>query len=480
MDEDDEKKVLKVYSHQKGTKCYYDGGVSFRQKAMRPKGIGLRKRTQWRINENKSKFTMRRYRYGYRLIFRLPRAREYARNLRRLPLPETCDKLNQHGGVMPAMPGELYLSGKQAATILEKCASNEDITYDQLQVISNTISYLHTLCTGDNGQNWEEVSQVWESIKKKSYPNKLGTMIPTHVPSIDAIKTAFSREWIPSCGLSLALWINGLLAAWAWAVYGCRPRVDMSSLKKSDKHVLSKDQRWGLTEFLGGRNKLHEKKSGTRPWSMWYVCLCPGGIHKDPPREFFKTFGKYGNPSEKPKFCTICPLNALKLKIQLTKKGLKMHLFSQWATKYKCFAKRNHGSMADVAIDWFEAQGALDDNTRYCTNSGRRACARWLQETHAPYHEGFEIHGDLYGTWINYQPNCMKSNFCRREQSRDPHVATAPLRRFAYMIGRGYRVKEKGLDLSTKLMLGLLESNGQALLAQSIVERHKQTSMETD
>ena len=76
--------------------------------------------------------------------------------------------------------------------------------------------------------------------------------------------------------------------------------------------------------------------------------------------------------------------------------------------------------------------------------------------------------------WIEYQPNCQKSHFSRRTQSRDPHVATAALRRFAYLLGRGPRAKVRGLDLSAKLMLGLLESNGQALLAQQIVTQHRQ------
>ena len=79
----------------------------------------------------------------------------------------------------------------------------------------------------------------------------------------------------------------------------------------------------------------------------------------------------------------------------------------------------------------------------------------------------------LYDVWVNYQPNCQKSNFSRRTQSRDPHTATAALRRFAYMLGRGARARVQGLDLGTKLMIGLLESNGQAMLAQSIVAQHK-------
>ena len=153
---------------------------------------------------------------------------------------------------------------------------------------------------------------------------------------------------------------------------------------------------------------------------------------------------------------------------------LPLRLFSKWGTKGRHFGSRNHGDITALANAWFAAQGALDDNMPYDSNSGRRALAGWLQETHTPYHEGFEIHSDLYDVWINYQPNCQKSNFSRRTQSRDPHVATAALRRFAYMLGRGPQARVLGLDLSSKLMVGLLESNGQAMLAQQIVAQHKQ------
>ena len=42
-----------------------------------------------------------------------------------------------------------------------------------------------------------------------------------------------------------------------------------------------------------------------------------------------------------------------------------------------------------------------------------------------------------------------------------------------YLCGRGPRARVKDLDLGSKLMVGFLESNGQALLAQQIVAAHK-------
>ena len=46
------------------------------------------------------------------------------------------------------------------------------------------------------------------------------------------------------------------------------------------------------------------------------------------------------------------------------------------------------------------------------------------------------------------------------------------------MCGRGPRARVRGLELGAKLMVGFLESNGQALLAQQIVEQHRQQDEE--
>lgn len=455
------------------------GPKSFTQRAQRPRRIGLHKRKQWRINQMKSKHTMRRYRYGYNLIFGLPTSSDYVRKLKHLPAPGSCDLKNQHGGAMPALPGELQLSGKQGATILEKCAETDGVTWDQLRAVSACLSYLHSLVTGDDGTNWEDVSQIWESLDPQRYKaNKLATRLPTHIPSVAALKRAFLRDWVPGCEMSFADWLSGYLSGWSWGIFGCRPNIDIGSLKQSSQTTISHPQSWACTEFEGGRNKLHGQKRGGRPWAQYYICLCPGGVHKQLPAEFGKCLDKAGNPTEPIHFPTYCPLNVLALKDQLTRGPLR--IFAKWTGGSREFGQRNHGSIPDLANRWFAAQGAQEDNTPYSSNAGRRSCARWLQETHTPYHEGFEVHGDLYDVWINYQPNCQKSNFARRTQSRDPHVATAALRRFAYLLGRGPRARVRNLDLSTKLMLGFLESNGQALLAQQIVEQHRQQSSSQD
>ena len=87
--------------------------TSFRHKARKPKKIGLKKRQQWRVNEKKSKHAMARYRYGFRLIWQIAAA--YATRLKHFPEPDEYDSSNQHGGAMPALPGDFRLTGKQAA-----------------------------------------------------------------------------------------------------------------------------------------------------------------------------------------------------------------------------------------------------------------------------------------------------------------------------------------------------------------------------
>ena len=66
---------------------------------------------------------------------------------------------------MPALPGDFHLTGKQAATLLEKVSEAQGITWDQLRAVCTCLSYLNCLMSGDDGENFEEVSQVWKSLQ---------------------------------------------------------------------------------------------------------------------------------------------------------------------------------------------------------------------------------------------------------------------------------------------------------------------------
>ena len=88
--------------------------------AVKPRRAGQAKRRQFRANEKRSKMTLHRYCNGYKMIW--TKAGRYVRRLSHFPKPGSCDPRNQQGGYMPALPGDVRLTGKQAAAILEKCA----------------------------------------------------------------------------------------------------------------------------------------------------------------------------------------------------------------------------------------------------------------------------------------------------------------------------------------------------------------------
>ena len=153
----------------------------------------------------------------------------------------------------------------------------------------------------------------------------------------------------------------------------------------------------------------------------------------------------------------------------------EMRVFSKWVKTRKGYGS-NVGLPVKHAMEWLALQGVEPpEDCSFDTNGGRTALAAWLDETHAPYHEGFEIHGDLFEVWSeHYQPGLASSSFARRTQSPDPRTATAALRRLAVYFGRDRRAVVQNLDLSAQLMVGFLNSQGQALLAQNIVQRYQQ------
>jgi len=445
------------------------------------------------MNSGKKNTAMSRYRGGYKLIW--AKGRRYVSRLPHFGEPGTFDPRNHHGGAMPALPGDFHLTGNQAATILEKVATAKGVSYSQVRKVSATLSYLYSIQTGVRTKNWPEVKTMLDSFDPKDFQLVRKSLKPTVVPQPKALKEAFTKEYSPACGwpystlstyrisglnineMALhAKWITGLLACWCWALWGCRPRCDLDSLKTSHQHTVNPVQGWASTAYDGGRNKLSGKKSGTRPWSAFFVCMCPGGQHQSVPEDFEYTFDEYGHPQMEITFCTVCPLNCLDIKSRKPVDG-HWNVFSKWTKTTRAWVS-NHGKVAELARSWItDAQDCgPGDGLEYCTNSGRMALAGWLEDLHAPYHEGFQIHGDLQDVWRKYQPGLPDSNYAVRSQCTNARIATAALRRFQHSCGRGIRaqIQNAGIqnDLSALLMVGLLESQGQTLLAQTIVGRY--------
>ena len=171
---------------------------------------------------------------------------------------------------MPALPGEVKLSAKQAEIIMEKVCESGNISYPQIRGVSQVLSYLHCLVTGEAEGNWDEVTHMLNSYAPDDFVPQGASLVPQVIPSPQAVLVpAFTKAWKRASGWSLACFTTALLAAWAWAVSGCRSGVDFKSLKASDVHTFNFEDGWGCTAYDGGRNKLQGHKKGHRPWNMY-------------------------------------------------------------------------------------------------------------------------------------------------------------------------------------------------------------------
>ena len=404
------------------------GPKSFVENAKLPRKAGYRKRIQFRKNKKLSRLTMKRYRTHFKLIFSLE-GQWIRRSCKGLRPPHEYDPQNQHGGVMPALPGDFRLSDRQAGKIMER-VSEWDISYDQFRGISGMFSHLFAIETGQQGGNYPEVKNVFGAFDKSDF-EVFRSLIPTSIPQPSKLKTAFTKPFDEACGMTFAKWCSGLIATWCWCLFGCRPGCDIRSLKFSTKHTINLEQGWACTAYLRGRNKLCGRKKFSRPWNCFFICNCPNGKHVPVSEQWAKScFNRDGSLKVQPNFTTECPLNCLKLK-EFRESPKPFHLFSKWCKTPGTWSG-NWGDPVKLAIEWLDAQGASTD-IPYDSNAGRKACSGMLTETKAPFPEGFEIHGDHPDVWIpSYQPSCPWSDFSRRTQSGDPRIATTALRRFTF------------------------------------------------
>ena len=414
---------------------------------------------------------MQKHRTHYRLIWK--HLRKYLLETTKLPEPDTCSKYNQHGGVMPAMRDEFGLTDRQAGEILDKMGTGKAISYESLKGVSGMLGYLYQLKTGKEKENWPDVKIAMSSFLPKDFSVKK-SMVPEKIPTPPQMKTVLTKDWTPACGMSFARWVTGLLACWCWGLWGCRPNVDLDSLKKSESHTFNPQAGWASTAYLGGRNKLPGKKQGTRPWSAFFVCMCDGGVHKPVPPNWEFTIGRDGNPRQSANlpFCSCCPLNCLDLKHR--RSGVRpMHLFSKW-TKTSITWGSNHGDVVAVAFEFMRAQGIEPDFDRH---AGRKSLAAILEELGCSFQVGFEIHGDNPDVWVeHYQPNLHGAmEFKRRKQSMDPRVATAALRMWRHYCGkdRKPRIPQCFESFQTRLMVRVLREMGKGHAVEEEIEAHE-------
>ena len=147
---------------------------------------------------------------------------------------------------MPSLPGDLRLSGKQAATILEKVCEAPGTSYSQVRTVSATLSYLHAILTGTQGKNWKAVTAVLHAYDETDFQLIRKSLKPTVIPSPQNVRDAFSKGWDVACGVPFVFWCTMLLAGWCTYLWGCRPNCDMNSLKTSAVHCDNEPQGAGL------------------------------------------------------------------------------------------------------------------------------------------------------------------------------------------------------------------------------------------
>ena len=219
------------------------------------------------------------------------------------------------------------------------------------------------------------------------------------------------------------------------------------------------------------------RKKGNRDFRAYFVCTCPGARHVPVPEDWEYGLDANGNPRTPITFTTECPLNCREIKMRCSPDRAKWRLFTKWTKTTRAYVS-NHGNPANLAREWLKVQGCgpPDELGDYCHNAGRIAFAGICDELHTPYHESFQITGDLWDVWKGYQPSLLASNFAEREQSTVPRIACAALRRFRQSMGRGKLPGNLnvGLSLQEKLMVGFMTTQGQSDLAKSIVEGHRQ------
>ena len=387
----------------------------------------------------------------------------------------TYDPRNIHKGEMPGWPKECTWTDNKAKRVLYACYKSGQLTYAQLRDVRKSLSYFYELRNGgepNKQQNWPGVKSVWKTFRFQGVTPVRPTEnsnVPFVIPTPEDLKKAFTTPWTPKTKMPLMVWVVGEVAAWDWGVCGLRSQEDLDRVKHSPRHYLNVKERWHASKFDNGRSKLHGTKKGTRPWWVFRVCLCPGQRHISPPEDFGEVIDKDGNPTVEVKWNTNCPIACIQLYTGMLKPQHR-RMYPQWLPKSGRVAPRlNHNSIVGLAIDWFIAQGTCTKQVPYDTNAGRKSLARWCRHLNISYKESFEIHGDLFQTWSEHYEDSIPgtSSMDRREQSRNPDVATKALCRLANWLGRGKRVKPK-LSRHERYLHEHMELMGQALRAHQI------------
>ena len=343
------------------------------------------------------------------------------------------------------------MTDRIAGEIFEKCYDSKKIGVDQLKQVRHSLSYSYYLAKGIVEGNWPEVKAQWKSFNLTSLPKTKRPLKPTRIPTPENLREAFTKPWTPYHALCLADFVVRILILWHSHVFGLRPNVDIAKVKKSRDHFINANERYGWTEMVDGRSKLHKQKRGTRPWRVYRTCLCPGGRHQSVPEDL--VVNSKGNPFDKPNWITTCPVAAMEF-LQLLQQTEEWAPYPQWYEKKGAYG-RNIGDVARAALEFLNMQGIADPFDR---NSGRKCLARWLEKLEVGYDVSLHIHGDLEVVWAGrYQDNMHKTFYRCRDQSKDADEATNALRTFSRWIVQNPDEPTKPLERQEKLIVAMLK-----------------------
>ena len=304
------------------------------------------------------------------------------------------DKTNCHGGVCWGWPKECNLTNLQARTLFFNSYKSGKLTIFQLIVVRKSLSFAFELTGGLPGSNYKAVKEVWQVVEPSKTATQIHHVLPQKIPTVSELIRAFTRNWTPDHPLSFMEFVLGFVSANDLFVFGLRSTEDVRRVKMSVTHHADWVNGWQSTSFHGGRAKLCGVKKGSRPWRVWRTCHCPG-LHKRPPAMF--TVNKLGNPTSPITWCTTCPVAVLEFVFSMQWQREK-RCYPKWLPSGR-FGKSNTKDIAKQAIDWFIAQGVIEEDRRYDRNAGRKSLARWCSHLNLRYEDSFQIHGDLPEVW---------------------------------------------------------------------------------
>ena len=158
------------------------GKKSAMEKATLPRRAGFMKQVQFERNKAKSKYTIKAYKVGFRLMWRT--CPSYLMRIGMKP-PGEYPKTNQMGGIMFSLPGDIELSPRQAAQILWKCYQSGDpwLTFRQLRTIMTMLSYAYQVQGGEAKGQFSAVQAVWDACR-----------VSNMAPNMESLKADPSRN----------------------------------------------------------------------------------------------------------------------------------------------------------------------------------------------------------------------------------------------------------------------------------------------